>query len=274
MARSRRLVEAIIVWIVFASVATGGAATPEREDSFLEITPGATIKRIKTTIHYEEKDSANKKWFNVKDRYAKKDNQWSEYLTVRYAINPQSFLLADYTEDALSTNVAAYQRVNVIFFPITIGLRLPLSLDAQRIKVMYGRQLFADTNFDAGYLLGAQVVNLHAEVTLPGGAKEGEEVVAPCPELGFFARYRYSEKLHCNISANYFPLTSVHVGDLIIDGSVAEADLSLEYSYSKHVSAGLTYRYSKVSLDIDAEDYRANGSYSTYGPGIFLKATF
>jgi hypothetical protein len=274
LTRSPHHLVVIVLWVIFASISPVGAATSERDDSFLEITTGATIKRIKTTIHYEEKNSPNKKWFNVKDRYAKNKNELSEYVSVLHNINPKSFLLVDYTEDALSTDVAAYQQVNIIFFPIIIGLRLPLTIEAQRIKVMYGRQFVAVNGFDAGYLLGAQVINLYGEVTYPGGGKEGEHILAPCPVGGLFARYRYSEKLHCKISANYFPFTSIHVGDLVIDGSVSEADLSLEYNYSRHVSLGMSYRYSMVSMDIDAEDYRANGSYSTYGPGIFLKATF
>lgn len=266
--------KALLVFFLVICSSLVHASQTELEETALEIIPGAIIKRIKADVHYEEKDSSHAKWFNVKDRYAKNKNELSGFIAARYNFNQQSFLIVDYTEDYLRTNVAAYERVKIWFFPITIGLRLPLDIDAQRLTLLFGRQLFASNDFELGWMLGAQLVDLNGEVTYPGGLKESEHVLAPFPELGLFAGYRLSENLRCTIMAKYFSITSMQVGDLDIDGSMAEADIAITYKLAKYVSFGLVYRYSKVRMEIDAEDYRADGSYSTYGPGLFFKATF
>lgn len=265
---------ALIAWSLALCSAQAHAGPWGNEEATLEVIPGATIKRIKADVHYEEKNSTNAKWFNVKDRYANNKNTLSAFIAARYHLDQKSFLLVDYTEDALRTNVAAYERVKIWFFPITIGLRLPLDIDTQRLTLLYGRQMFAGNDFETGWMLGAQLVDLEGEVTYPGGLKESEHVLAPFPEVGLFAEYRFVNNLRCMLMAKYFPLTSMHVGDLVIDGSLAEADIALVYRLAKYVSLGLVYRYSQVRMDIDAEDYRADGSYSTYGPGLFLNATF
>jgi hypothetical protein len=89
-----------------------------------------------------------------------------------------------------------------------------------------------------------------------------------------FASYRQTESLTYRLKANYFSLGSFAVGSVSIGGVSTEMDATIEYQCDKHWIIGAGYRVSYLKVEVDDEDYRLDGSHVTYGPKLFIGASF
>ncbi len=56
------------------------------------------------------------------------------------------------------------------------------------------------------------------------------------------------------------------------DGSIVNAAIGLRYTISKHITAGLTYNYFRLSAGIEDSDWRGETEVRFHGPYVSIGA--
>ena len=225
-------------------------------------------------ITYQEKGKASPRKVEVRKSFAEDNYLPFPFMNLEYQTSPVSFWSLTYDEDKSKTAALTEETIKLLFFPIKFRLKIPGEVDTQSLKIFYNRAMWQNEAFEIGGSLGLQVLHINARADKSIFGNQDYEYIAPLPAFGVFAAYRPSDRFTCRLKANYFSIGAFSVGSVSIAGISEEIDFSLEYQYAKNWLVGAGYRVSYLQIDVDAEDYRVNGSHVTHGPKIFLGASF
>ncbi len=265
----------ILMGILFPIAAyadcTGSAGCDEHK---LRIIVGGQFSHRSPEVHYKEKAKSSPREVNIQKDFADDSYLLFPSLRVEYQHSRTSSWDLTYSRDHTDTSASTKERIKFFFFPIVLSLRVPVKIDTQSVRLFYNCVFFQSGDLQLGGSLGLEALNVYAEAKVPIWGKQTEDVTVPLPALGVFASYKLSDNVMFRLRTNYFSLGSLSLGSLTVGGTVTEMDFSLEYQLTTAWMLGAGYRYSSVKVELDQEKYHANGSYTTYGPTLFIGFSF
>jgi hypothetical protein len=163
----------------------------------------------------------------------------------------------------------AKRTVRFLFFPVRLGLRIPVQIANDRARLRIG-WVSADPLWDgSGLFAGAEVVQLSAAYTLPGGERHRDSGLALLPSFGTTLRYKVASDLTARFRGSYAPGQGKDV-----TGDIAEVDVGLEWRFGNQMLAGLGYRNYRFRLEMLRKDYNATASFVAKGPLAYIGYTF
>ncbi|NOT13985.1 MAG: hypothetical protein HOP21_00130 [Methylotenera sp.] len=221
------------------------------------------------TLHYAEKNTADLREVTIEEDFTEKKYLPFPTMQLEYRINSVSTLDLTYHQDDTETSALQHRTIKFLFFPVRIGLRVPLQISTQSLKLRYQRALFQNDAWEIGGSLGLQMLKLKAETDIPTQDKLSEEFTTPLPELGLYVSYMPTDAITYRLATSYLPLKFDS-----IKGNLAEVNASLAYQFNQHYFLGVGYRYAHLDLDFNREKYQASVSHVTYGPTAFVGFNF
>ena len=238
-------------------------------DSHWKFIVGGQLTHRSPEIHYVDKDSSTNRVIDIEEDYTEKKYLPFPFIKLEYRINPKSSFDMTFNRDVTETSALQRRTIKFLFFPLKLGVRAPLKIDTQSLKLRYNHTIFQRENWEVGGSVGLQVLKVDAEAEIPAKGIETDTFTAPLPNVGIYASYSQSQKLSYRVRADYLPI-KLHS----TNGVLSELDLSLEYRYTPAWMLGAGYRYSYLDLELDQQSYHADISHITYGPTIFVGANF
>lgn len=220
-------------------------------------------------LDYAEKNSADHREVTMEESFTEKKYLPFPTMKIEYRINSVSTLDLTYHRDDTETSALQRRNIKFLFFPIRIGLRVPLQISTQSLKLRYQRALLQNDAWDVGGSVGLQVLKLAVDADIPTQDKLSEQLTVPLPELGLYASYMPFDTMTYRLDASYLPLKFHSVS-----GSLAEVNASLAYQLNARYFFGAGYRYAHLDLDFNREKYQASVSHVTYGPTAFVGINF
>jgi len=135
-------------------------------------------------------------------------------------------------------------------FPL--GSKITSSIDLQIFKGVYSYSFFQDDRMDFAVSFGIFVMPVDFEISASGGFEghEKESITAPLPVLGMRADFAITPKVFLNYSFEFFYLEYDQ-----FKGSVASAELTLEYKAFKYIGFGIGLDSFKLHIEAKGEDY-------------------
>lgn len=95
------------------------------------------------------------------------------------------------------------------------------------------------------------------------------DATAPLPDVGVVANYQFADGWKLGTQAQYFYLSLDNISGRLIDLSVG-----IEYSFRDSFATELSYKYYKVSADIEDDNSTLKLHYGFRGPMLTLSYTF
>jgi len=238
-------------------------------DSHWKFIVGGQLTHRSPEIHYVDKDSSPTRVIDIEKDYTEKKLLPFPFIKLEYSINPASSLDLTYNRDVTDTSALQRKTIKFLFFPLKLGVRAPLKIDVQSLKLRYNHTIFQRENWEMGGAVGLQVLKVDAEAEIPAKGIETDTFTAPLPNISLYAAYSQSQKLSYRLRADYLPI-KLHS----TNGVLSEIDMSVEYRYTPTWVVGAGYRYTYLDLELDQKSYHADISHITQGPTIFVGAIF
>jgi hypothetical protein len=190
-------------------------------------------------------------------------------LEANYRIADHVGLEAQIARLDVPADVLVRRTVRFLFFPLRIGVRVPVRIESESIRLSVG-WLAADPVWGGSALwAGIQGMRLSASYELPGEGSHRDSVTAPLPALGATVRYRLAETVTLMAKGSYAP---AYGKDL--DGDVAEAAAAIEWQPGDNALLGLGYRDYRFRIALRRTDYDADASLAARGPMAYLGWSF
>lgn len=230
---------------------------------------GGQFSRETPTMEYQEKQGSPPRKIDIDESFA--DDRYLPFplINISYVIDAKSSIHFNYYHDQTETSALERKRVQVFFIPVTIGIRTPLEISTESARLKYTRALYQTEHFKAGFTAGGQLLDIKVKAQIPITGEENERVTALLPSVGAYAQYSPSEKWMLLAGIDFVPLKASS-----LDGSVAEANVALEYRYNQHWLLGAGYAYHHLDVHLDKKKYMADVTLDTYGPTFFTGYTF
>ena len=224
--------------------------------------------------NYKEKVKSSPREVKVSKNFSDSNYLGFPLCSLEYKGTHLSFWELTYNTDNIETSALTKEKIKLLFIPIVLTIRVPVKISTQTLKIGYNRTLFQIGDFELGGSLGLEAFNVDAEAKIPFWHKESKNITVPVPFFGVFASYKLSDSITFRLKTNYFSLRSFTLGSVTVSGTKTEIDCSLEYQLISALMLGAGYRYSSLKVELDHENYRANGTYTTYGPTLFVGVSF
>ena len=144
---------------------------------------------------------------------------------------------------------------------VTAGTNLTLS------RLFFGRSLDSSPKYDYGLGLGIHWLDTGAFVKLDSIISFGEtsavRASGPLPNIGTWFYYSPSAKWFLGGRLDWFKAS---VGDYA--GSIINVALGVNYQFTEHLGAGVSYQEFELNADIDSDSWR--GRLNTDFAGLFF----
>ena len=144
-------------------------------------------------------------------------------------------------------------------------------------KIFIGRVISTGDKHELGGGLGVHALDVSAFIE--GNAQVNEDefdfersevsVVAPLPNIGFWYFYAPTEKLSFTAKLDWFGIT---IGDF--GGSLWNLSPGVNYQVYKNIGLGLSYKFFRVDVDVDKDDWKGNFNMSFSGPAFTINYYF
>lgn len=144
-------------------------------------------------------------------------------------------------------------------------------------KIFIGRVISRGDKHELGGGLGVHALNVSAFIE--GNAQVNEDdfnfersevsVVAPLPNIGFWYFYAPTEKWSFIGKLDWF---GINIGDF--GGSLWNISPGVNYKVFKNLGLGLSYKFFRVDVDVDKEDWKGNFNMSFSGPAFTINGYF
>lgn len=95
------------------------------------------------------------------------------------------------------------------------------------------------------------------------------DATAPLPDIGVVANYQFADGWKFGTQAQYFYLSLDNISGRLVDLSAG-----VEYTFRDSFATELSYKYYKVSADIEDDNSTLKIHYSFYGPMLTFSYTF
>lgn len=144
-------------------------------------------------------------------------------------------------------------------------------------KIFIGRTISRGDKHELGGGLGVHLLDVSAFIE--GNAQINDDefdftkskvsVVAPLPNIGFWYFYAPTEKWSFTAKMDWFGLK---IGD--VGGSLWNLSPGVNYQVYKNIGLGLSYKFFRVDVDVDKEDWKGNFNMSFSGPAFTVNWYF
>ena len=94
-------------------------------------------------------------------------------------------------------------------------------------------------------------------------------VVAPLPNIGLYYIYAPTQKLSLTARIDWF---GIKIGD--IGGSLWNVSPGVNYQFFKNFGLSLNYKFFRVDVDVDKDNWKGNFNMSFSGPALTVYANF
>jgi len=136
-----------------------------------------------------------------------------------------------------------------------VGGTVDSTLDSRTLKVAYGYSFYHTKEVELSFSAGLHFMNYEVSLSDTTNNKRNENgVTAPLPVLGMSINYNISDRWLFRYKTQTFYL---ELGD-VIQGSLLDVELDLEYRFTKHFSAGLGITRLSVDAEIEDDDYKGS----------------
>ncbi|NOQ92976.1 MAG: hypothetical protein GQ552_09720 [Flavobacteriaceae bacterium] len=144
-------------------------------------------------------------------------------------------------------------------------------------KIFIGRVISTGDKHELGGGLGVHALDVSAFIEGEAFIDDEEigfersevSVVAPLPNIGLWYFYAPTEKLSFTAKLDWFGIT---IGDY--GGSLWNLSPGVNYQVYKNIGLGLSYKFFRVDVDVDKEDWKGNFNMSYSGPAFTINAYF
>ncbi len=144
-------------------------------------------------------------------------------------------------------------------------------------KIFIGRVISTGDKHELGGGLGVHALDVSAFIEGNAGINDDEiefersevSVVAPLPNIGFWYFYAPTEKLSFTAKLDWF---GISIGDF--GGSLWNLSPGVNYQVYKNIGLGASYKFFRVDIDVDKDDWKGNFNMSFSGPALTINWYF
>lgn len=225
------------------------ASIPSEEEEIIDFDETLSIEGIQITFNT---------YFNW--RFSKK---WS--------------LNADFFSLRTRNNVVLKEDVVWDKYTLKKGSLIEGGYGAAILKVGFGRVLSRGDKHELEGLLGVYLLGLNGFISGIGYINEEEfildkspvSVTLPLPSFGLSYTYAPTTKLSLFARAEWF---GIKIGN--IDGSLWNLSPGVQYDFSKHIGARISYKYLNLYGNVNEENWKGSFELQFHGPSLGLSASF
>lgn len=263
-----------LLWLV-AFLQTSASAeelyspTSSANSRVWKIMAGSYLAQRDVNLHYQRKLDARSRVVDIGDPSSESEFRALPLFFIEYALSKDDFVDLEYVSTTVNTTAVARRTVNTLFFPLRLASKVTVAIETESIRLRYTRLLVRRDDWEMGGAIGIGRFAVRSEYPNGAGGVQADSFSSPLPDLGISGKYRWGQDVVLATRASYFPIYSRQNR-----GSVAGLNLALEYALDSKVLLGVGYRYSKVDIKLDKNTYRAEVSYVTQGPMVFVGAQF
>ncbi len=144
-------------------------------------------------------------------------------------------------------------------------------------KIFFGRTISTGDKHEFGGGLGVHALDVSAFIE--GNAQINEDefdfersevsIVAPLPNIGFWYFYAPTEKWSFTAKLDWF---GIKIGD--VGGSLWNLSPGVNYNIFKNIGLGLNYKFFRVDVDVDKDDWKGGFAMSFSGPAFTINGYF
>ncbi len=102
-----------------------------------------------------------------------------------------------------------------------------------------------------------------------GYVTQGNDFLAPLPNIGGYGAYAFSSKLIATARVDWF---SASIGDY--SGGLLSMGADVQYQAFENVGFGVGYHYLNVDISVDTEDWKGEADYTYHGPKLYMTVNF
>ncbi|QFU23808.1 hypothetical protein FM038_017630 [Shewanella eurypsychrophilus] len=169
-------------------------------------------------------------------------------------------------------------------YSIQLGAEITTTFNVDIARIGYGYDFYTDDRWDLIFTAGLHVMWLELGFEGEIGACLDEtcgiididpdsvvftDVTAPLPDLGLLAHYQFADSWSITGHAQYFYIKIDNIKGELIDLSGG-----IEYNFEGKFAADLSYKYYKVTADIDGDYTTTSIHYGFHGPMLTLSYEF
>jgi hypothetical protein len=195
------------------------------------------------------------------------------WLRAEYRLNDRWHLYGEYFDTKRRGTILRQSTVMIFgFLPLVVGMRYQTDLRITNYRLGARHAFFNGDRFDAGVNIGLDVLDAKVSArttTLPLIKAESQEVVVPLPSLGFFGRYRLSDKGRLLAQVDGLPVRAGHY-----EANATHCFAAYEHNLEWGARAGIAYLRHDFHLQGDKPNRQRDAHYGYQGPLIYLSVDF
>jgi hypothetical protein len=153
-----------------------------------------------------------------------------------------------------------------------VGDNIRTSFDWRVLSLTWTYSLFKAERFEAGFGLGAHVIEAHAEMSEPGTNNiEKFDEVAPFATVAFNAAYRISKRWSITARGQTFEYSKNE-----LTGRLSDFHADIQFRFHENMAAGIGYTQLRYELDREPRPGNKPAFFdmTVPGPELFFRASF
>ena len=151
----------------------------------------------------------------------------------------------------------------------TVGTVVSSSFDSDVYRLSGGYSFIKNNQSELGVALGLFVTDFKASLAASGIGASASDTLAPLPTIGVYGAHAFTPRWLVSGRVDYFTLDYDEY-----DGSLTNAQLQVDYRFTRHFGVGVGYRYVRYDLDVTDSSWNGSVEYKFQGPMIFGVASF
>ncbi len=157
------------------------------------------------------------------------------------------------------------------------GANVTASLKVNIAKLFVGYSFKQTEQWELGAGLGLHLMDLDAQIAGNasvdgndiGYSTQGDDFLAPLPNIGGYGAYAFSSKLIVTGRVDWF---SASIGDY--SGGLLSMGADVQYQAFENVGFGIGYHYLNVDISVDTSDWHGEADYTYHGPKLYMTMNF
>tara|TARA_R110000787_G_scaffold279936_1_gene390357 strand:- start:24149 stop:24931 length:783 start_codon:yes stop_codon:yes gene_type:complete len=189
----------------------------------------------------------------------------------KWTLNAEYFAISN-NESALLTNDVEWNDLT-----FKEGTSVNGGFGISVYKIFFGRLISTGDKHELGGGLGVHLLDVNA--FLEGNVIVNDDqiifkrsqvsVVAPLPNIGFWYIYAPTQKLSFDARVDWF---GIKIGDF--GGSLWNVSPGVNYQFFKNIGLSAHYKFIRVDVDVDKDNWKGNFNMSFSGPEITFFTNF
>ena len=221
------------------------------------------------------------------------ESEFLPFIEISYWFNARHVIYFDWKQlhrDATNTNITVPYEFDHPdpdideTYSIQLGAEVTTTFNVDIARIGYGYDFYKDDKWDLIFTAGLHVMWLELGFEGEVGACVDDkcgiidiapntvvftDVTAPLPDLGLLSHYQFADSWSLTGHAQYFYIKIDNIKGELIDLSGG-----VEYNFEGKFAADLSYKYYKVTVDIEGDHTTTNIHYGFHGPMLTLSYEF